>query len=366
MIPLRLQSRIALGLSPTPRPGLVLLPLGMALGTAGLSLLSEPVLSYLDPVVSVSLAALGVFAGLDIDFRRRREAALLTAASVEGGVTILLVAAGMFAVQSRLGLSDSLLWPTILLMGISAAVSSTASNDAPDHYESLSARVGDLDDVLPIVLGGFVLAAIPAGLSLPTASIALQAGVVAIVIATAGWLLIAQASGEGEQHVFVAGTLLLLGGAAAYLSMSPLWVGFCGGILWSFTRGSARQSIDRDMRYLQHPLIVLLLLVAGARLQLSVIVIAAAAVYLVCRAVGKLMGGWLVAYAVTSDLPSDLGRRLLSPGVIAVASAVNVVQIVHQSDAQSDAASMLLGVAVIGSLGSELLSVAAHPRRSLP
>ena len=79
MIPLRLRSRIALGLAPTPRPGLVLLPLGMALGPAGLNLLSNTVLSYLDPALSVSLVALGIFAGLDLDFRRPRESALLTA-----------------------------------------------------------------------------------------------------------------------------------------------------------------------------------------------------------------------------------------------------------------------------------------------
>lgn len=51
--------RLALGLSPTTVPGLVLLPLGMALGPYGLGILSPTVLSYIDPAVSVAIATLG-------------------------------------------------------------------------------------------------------------------------------------------------------------------------------------------------------------------------------------------------------------------------------------------------------------------
>ena len=55
------RTRLALGLSPTPRPGLVLIPLGMALGPHGLGVLSDSVLTIVDPAVSVALAALGAF-----------------------------------------------------------------------------------------------------------------------------------------------------------------------------------------------------------------------------------------------------------------------------------------------------------------
>jgi hypothetical protein len=185
---------------------------------------------------------------------------------------------------------------------------------------------------------------------------------IALVIGLAGWLLVAQVSAASEQHVFVAGTLLLLGGTAAYLSMSALWAGLLGGVFWSLAGGPARDSIERDMRYLQHPLIVLLLLVAGARLQPSAEVLGLVAVYVLCRSAGKIAGGWLVGRAVVRDLPADFGRRLIAPGVIAVAFAVAVLQ----AGADSDAARMLLTVAAVGSLGSELLSVLAFPRRGLP
>jgi hypothetical protein len=59
------------------------------------------------------------------------------------------------------------------------------------------------------------------------------------------------------------------------------------------------------------------------------------------------------------DLPPDLGRRLIAPGVMAIAFALNVVQIT----ARSEWATMLLSVAVLGSIGSELLSVLVDPQR---
>jgi hypothetical protein len=363
MIPLRLRTRIGLGLAPTPRPGLAaLLPLGLALGPAGLNLLSDSVLSYLDPAVSVSLVALGIFAGLDVNFRRPREGALLAAASVEAGITTLFVGGAMLVAQSRFALEGPPLWQMALMLGIAAAVSSTSSSAAADRSSSLATRVGDLDDVLPIVLGGFVLASTVRGVSFGAVSLAAQAALIALVIAGAGWLLIAQAPAEGEQHVFVAGSLLLLGGAAAYLSMSALWIGFVGGIVWGVSAGSARDNIDRNMQYLQHPLMALLLLVAGARLQLGIVAVALAAIYLACRMAGKLAGGVLARVLVMPELPADLGRRLIAPGVMAVAFALNV----RQAAGQSEATTMLLSVAVLGSLGSELLSVLPDPQRREP
>lgn len=358
---LPLHSRIALGLVPTPRPGLVLLPLGMALGPAGLNLLSPSILSYLDPAVSVALAALGVFAGLGLDFRRSREGVLLTAASLEATVTIVIVGAGVLVSHSWFAVSGPPLL-LALMFGISAAVSSTASGDSPDQPASLATRVGDLDDLLPILLSGLVLATMSLGFSAAALWLAAQAALIALVIALAGWLLVAQVSAVSEQHVFVAGTLLLLGGTAAYLSMSALWVGLIGGIFWSLAGGPALDSIERDMRYLQHPLIVLLLLVAGAQLQPTAGVLGLVAVYVLCRSAGKLAGGWLVGRAVVRGVPSDFGRRLIAPGVLAVAFAVSVLQ----AGADSEAATMLLAVAAIGSLASELLSVMAHPQRGLP
>jgi hypothetical protein len=48
---------------------------------------------------------------------------------------------------------------------------------------------------------------------------------VAIIVAFASWLLVGQTDAEREPQVFVVGALLLVGGAAAYLSLSALFAG---------------------------------------------------------------------------------------------------------------------------------------------
>ena len=94
--------------------------------------------------------------------------------------------------------------------------------------------------------------------------IVLAMGGIAVIVAFAGWLLIGQTDSEREQQVFVVGSLLLVGGAAAYLSLSALFAGLFAGILWNAAGDLARARIVRELDYFQHPLIVLLLLVAGA------------------------------------------------------------------------------------------------------
>jgi hypothetical protein len=329
----------------------------MALGPAGLNLLSPPVLSYLDPVVSVALVVLGLSAGLELHLRRG-EAILLGAASVEAGLTLLLVTGGIVLVHSRVPLSNAP-WLFALMFGISAAVSSTPATEPSDPESAFSMRVGDLDDVLPIVLGAVALASIQdtdLGRAVWTAG---QGGLVALVMAVAGWLLVVYTPAESEQHVFVVGTLLLLGGAAAYLSASALFAGLVAGACWSFAGGAARGSLDRALSYLQHPLIILLLLVAGARLQVATWTLGLVVVYVLCRAVGKWVGGRVASWLVPREYPLDLGRQLISPGVMAIAFALNV----SQAGFQSEAADMLLAVAVLGSLGSEALSLVAYPHR---
>jgi hypothetical protein len=349
-----LRRRIAFGLSLTPRPDLVLIPLGLAIGPAGINLLSPPLLNFLDPAVAVGLAALGVYVGLGLNVGRPRDMEWLGAASLEAGLTMLLVGVGLFLAQTRSALFGPQVWSFTLAVSLAAAVSSPTGGDSPDWSLSLTTRVADLDAVLPIIFGGLLLASMRQGFSLAALWVAAQSGLIAVLIALAGWLLVAHRSAESEELVFVAGALLLLGGAAAYLAMSALWVGLVAGIVWNVAGGPARDRIDSHMRYLQHSLVVLVLLVAGARLEFVRWVPGLVAVYVVCRIAGKLAGGWVINRLVC-DLPANLGRRLLAPGVMAVAFSLNVLQ----AGDGSDAATLLLAVTATASVAFEWLSVMA-------
>jgi len=167
-----------------------------------------------------------------------------------------------------------------------------------------------IDTTLGVVAaGGVALVALrePSLLFVPTAFAFVG---ISIIIAFAVWLLVGQTDSEREQRVFAVGSLLLLGGAAAYLSLSALFAGLVAGIVWNATGGLARARITRDLAYLQHPLIVLVLLVAGASLTASVEALAVAGIVL----------GLQYVLRFSQDASP------LSAALIAIALAVDVVR----------------------------------------
>lgn len=350
-----MRTRLGLGLAPASRLGLLLVPVGIALGPEGLGLLAPGTLSMVDPAVPVACATVGLFAGLGLDLRRRADDRLLVAASQEALVTSVLVAVGVIVFQ-RVA-ADQLSWWLALLLGICAASSATRANEAEDSATLPATRIGELDDVLPIVVGGIVLAGLVHGGTRSVVWLLLQAGLLASVFAFAGCLLVAQTSSETEQRVFVVGTVLLLGGLAAYLSLSALFAGFIAGLLWNMVGGAVREHLHRNVRGLQPPLVALLLLLAGARCRMSMLALGLAGVYLALRVAGKLTGAWLAARMIGYGSLHNLGLHLASPGVIAVAFSLNALQA-----GPAEMMHTLLTVVVLGSIGSELFSWAIGDR----
>ena len=126
-------------------------------------------------------------------------------------------------------------WLLALMLGICAAPSSTAADTAAESHQVLAARIGDLDDVLPIALGVMAVAWTRPGTPLAVTGLIAQGGLIALAVAFATWLLMTQTSSESEQRVFAIGALLLLGGAAAHLSLSALFMGLLAGVFWNVT-----------------------------------------------------------------------------------------------------------------------------------
>lgn len=227
---------------------LVLL-LGIAAGPYGLNLLSPSVLLLIDPLIVMALAMLGVFIGLGIDVQRPRR-----------GSPKLVVKSATTA-------------PAVLAF-----------------------------------IGGVVMAALRDGAPVAQVSIALGIAGVAIVVAFAGWLLVGQADSDREQQVFVVGTLLLIGGGAAYTSLSTVFAGLLAGIVWSSGGDLARARIVQHLDYFQHPLIVVMLLVAGSSVTFSLEALAVLVIVAALHAVGR---------SVTVPFP-------VSTGTAAIALALDV------------------------------------------
>jgi hypothetical protein len=351
------RTRAALGLSPVTAPVVLYIPMGFLLGPAGVGLLSLRALAHLDTVISIALAALGLFIGIAAATEGGARKRLLLASTAEAAVTMAAVAGAIFVLAGVWGL-PLLLGPGIvaLSLGASAAASAAPSVEVGDpQARRVAARVADLDDVLPILAGSIVVAML--GSSGMPAVLGLLAGVgVGLLVAVAGWLLLEKSHGA-ERGVFVLGSVALLGGCAAYLEVSPLLSGLVAGWFWALTSGKTDRVVTQEMQKVQHPLIVLLLVAAGAGLEPSTVGLWLFAPYVVFRIAGKLVGGWVASRLAPAVAPSDLGAYLIPPGVIGVAFALNLQQVVPGS-----AAPVVFAVAV-GAIASEVLAVVVTPEQ---
>jgi hypothetical protein len=158
------------------------------------------------------------------------------------------------------------------------------------------------------VLGGIVMAALRDAPPLAQMMTALGIAAVAVAVAFAGWLLVGQADSDREQQVFVIGSLLLIGGGAVYTSLSAVFAGLLAGVVWSSGGDLARARIVQHLDYFQHPLLVVMLLVAGASIAFSLDALAIVVIVAALHAVGR---------GVTNPFP-------VSAGTAAIALALDV------------------------------------------
>jgi hypothetical protein len=179
-------------------------------------------------------------------------------------------------------------------------------------------------------------------------------------IGVIGWLLFERSESTAERVVYVVGTLALAGGTAAYLHASPLAVGFLAGLTWTVAPGRSDRIVEEDLHKVQHPLVVLLLVTAGAAAVPSMAAVWLLAPYLLFRLSGKVVGAWLSTRLVDVS-PADLAAYLMSPGVLAVAFALNFRQTLPGADAD-----MLLSTVAAGTAAFEIaaLAIVPHWRRA--
>jgi hypothetical protein len=344
--------------SATSAPVALLLTAGIAVGPQGVNLLSPATLTLLDPVVPVALAALGVLVGLSVSDRRTDALRTLGAAWLAAAITVLVVSAGFAAVALSTTPSIAQPWWTLVVTGgLCAAASLTLASGDSLEPRSTATRVIELGVLVPIVAGGLMLAWLHAGSTAAAGALVAQACGITLALAAAAWLLLTRASSETEERVFAVSALLLVGGVAAALSVSALFGGLVAGVFWRFAGRHPRKTISRDVLFVQHPLLVLVLLVAGARAELSPATLALGGAYLLLRIVGQLAAGAVATRVAGVHAARDFALHLLLPGVFGVGFALNVVSVVGAD------ASMLLAVVVAGTIGSELVA-AVWPARS--
>ncbi len=351
-----LRTRAALGLRPVTAPVMVFVPIGVAIGPRGLGLLPAEALPHLDVVIALALATLGGFIGIAAGREGRAARRLFAASTLEASVTIAIVTLAVTLLSAIWRVPLPLPpWLVALALGISASASAAPHVTAGENgARRTAARVADLDDVLPILLGGAVVV-LASGSAEPLGrQVAITIGL-GLGIGATGLLLLERSEGRAERGVFVLGMIALLGGSASYLGLSPLVTGLAAGWLWAVAPGGADRVVADELLKVQHPLVVLLLVAAGAHLQPTLVGVWLFAPYVIFRVAGKLVGGWAASRLAPAIAPSALGAYLITPGVIGIAFALNIEQV---SPAVADA--IVFSVAA-GAIACELIALAVTP-----
>jgi hypothetical protein len=310
-----------------------LLLCGAALGPHGLAVLTPPVLAFLDPATPVALAVFGILAAMRIETTDSATGSVATAA-LQATVTGTIVAAAFLFFAPNASTGEP--FPGWSVAAIALGVAAATSLDAEDC-------------IVPVIVGGLLLAFVRESSGGAALLFTLETGMIAALIAASGWLLLSRTSAVDDQRVSAFGSALLLGGAADYLSMSALLFGLTAGGCWRLANSVIREHIRRDVAYVAHSLLALVLVVAGAHATFSSPVFAIAVGYLVLRMSGKLAGYWLaVRVFPSSQRPST--QLLMTPGAFGVAFALNMVR------AMGADFTPVLTIVVIGTVASSFVA----------
>jgi hypothetical protein len=322
----------------TLAPGLLLL-CGAAAGPHGLAILTQPVLSFLDPAAPVALAVFGILAAMRIQTTGDEARRSIASAALQAAITGTIVAGAFLLLPPNVSTGEP--FPGWTVAAITLGIAAATSFDAEDC-------------ILPIIAGGLLLASARETSGIGALLTTLEAGVIAALIAGSGWLLLSRTTAVDEHRVSTAGSALLLGGAADYLSMSALLFGLTAGGCWRLASSAVREHIQRDVAYVAHSLLALVLVMAGAHAMFSIPLFAIAVGYTVLRASGKLTGSW-IADRVSPAGPRPTTQLLMAPGIFGVAFALNVVR------AMGTNFEAVLTVVVIGTVLSSFIAALSRP-----
>jgi hypothetical protein len=357
-IDILLRTRAALGLQPVTAPALLFVPLGMVLGPSGLGLLSRTAIGHANALVAIGLAALGIFIGMALEVRSARDGRLLAVATVEATTAFGAVFGAALYLLHAWGLPLDLNASIVAVMlGVAASVSAAGAADASvDARHRLATRIADLDDGIAVAGGAIAIATLHGQTPVEVAMSLLVTVAVGLLAGLVGWLLFERAHSPAERAVFVLGAIALAGGGAVYAGGSALLSGGIAGLAWRRLPGDADRIIRADVSRFQHPLVVLLLVIAGALVELTAVVGWLLALFVVFRLAGKVLGALVCSRAVPGIGAADLAAYLVPPGLLGIALAITFVQV-----SPSPASIAVASAVTLGTLASEILGLAVLP-----
>ena len=310
--------------------------LGLFLGPEVSGVLSRETLASFIPFMMLSLGWMGTMLGMRLYLPAmvRLRGVFYRVALAQSLITLALVTGGSVVMFQWLFGMDPMhaLAPALVLGAV-------ATGSASDAVELIVRKLGrqslvvrqievavGLDAVIAIVTLGLVLSLnhVPAP-ELMRSPTAVEWGVITLAIGVIGGMLFHLFLGEERDadrlFISLAGAIVLMTGAAAYLQLSPLLSGLLlGSILANTSRN--RAEIQQVLMRVERPLYFVLLLCGGAIWAPSTNSwILPVAAFVALRFLGKL-GGARMAARFNDMLPilgPNWGRALLGQGGLALA-----------------------------------------------
>ncbi|MGI8546120.1 MAG: cation:proton antiporter [Gemmatimonadaceae bacterium] len=342
--------------------------LGILVGPQVSGLLGKTVLQSFEPITTLALGWMGAIIGT-----RFYLAALVAVpgityrlAFVESILTLLTVFGVEMAALTLLGFSPGRVWIPALAMGTIATASSTAAVDmigerlGSDRPLVAQLSVSTTVNAFVAVIAFGILLSMhhpdPHVMDRPITPTEWMVIAIAVGIIGGSLFYLFLGSEEHEDRLLIAlgGAVILVSGAAAYLSLSPLVVGLFFGIILVNTAAN-REEVTAVLESVDRPLYFVLLVIGGATWRPSTEpwALAIVVLFLAARAAGKLGGARLAARAngALPVLGNDWGQALLGQGGLALALAIN-----YQYQQVAIGSGLVFTAAVVSVLLTDFLS----------
>ncbi|MGA9525128.1 MAG: cation:proton antiporter [Myxococcaceae bacterium] len=344
--------------------GMIFLLLGAALGPGGGDLLHSADLTAARPLLALGLGLGGMLMGLNMDpsLLRALPRAVWVAAATHSGLAFLMVAipiAGVLILM--LGVDVPVAIGAAALLGGAASISSS-------NFAVLWHRAGRLDrltglsitllTLLDDLMGVLVLAlalvfGAESGLGAGVGLVALAVLLGVLCGALTAYLI--HESGDGaEMTAILLGSVGLVSGAAAFLSVSSLIAGLSCGVTLAFIGGKKIETARRALARPERPVYLVLLFLVGAHVQLTNWVgWLLVPTYIALRFAGKIYGGRLATKAAgsTLHLPPELGFALLGQGSVSLCLLIEYLILVPGTSSQ-----LVFDVGVAAAVVNEVLA----------
>lgn len=352
---------------------------GMLVGPSVLGWVTHENLQALHVFSEVGLGLILFSIGSVFEFSRMRRIGrgVLALTLAESVLAAVLVAGGMLAIGQP--------WQVALLLGAIAVETGAAStlmvirenNAAGPFTETLTGLIG-LNNILALV--AFSLVAATLDVSALVTNAAVTPGGVARAVFPLVWQLVgssalgfivglvlagwaSQVVESGEVLILLVGCVLLTVGVATALDLSPLVASLAVGATMANLSAKSRHLFDA-LSKTDPPLYVIFFVLAGADLNLALLPSLGllGAVYVLCRAGGKLGGAWLAARR--GGFPAPV-QRLMGLSIFAQAGlAVGLVLVTRQRfpDIAPTVTTVVLGAVVVFEIAGPLCARVALDR----